>query len=95
MLKDIVDVVPLGGYCLHVRFEDGIEGDVDVAEIVSFVGVLAELKQPSEFAKVRVDAETGTIAWPNGADLDPVVLYARITGTPVTTLVPPLAPSAR
>jgi hypothetical protein len=24
-----------------------------------------------------------TVAWPNGADLDPDVLYGRITGTPV------------
>lgn len=88
MLKDIVEVSQLGGYRLHVRFEDGIEGDVDVAEIVSFVGIFAALREPSEFAKVRVDAETGTVAWPNGADIDPVVLYARITGTPVTTHLP-------
>ena len=27
------------------------------------------------FAQVRVDPETGTVAWPNGADLDPDVLH--------------------
>ena len=25
----------------------------------------------------------GTVAWPNGTDLDPDVLYARITKTPI------------
>jgi hypothetical protein len=25
----------------------------------------------------------GTVAWPNGTDLDPDVLYARITATPI------------
>lgn len=29
----------------------------------------------SLFAEVRAEAETGTIGWPNGADLDPDVLH--------------------
>jgi hypothetical protein len=31
MLKDIVDVKPLGEYRLYLRFEDGAEGIVDLA----------------------------------------------------------------
>lgn len=31
MLKDIVDVRPLTGYRLYLRFEDGADGDVDVS----------------------------------------------------------------
>lgn len=30
---------------------------------------------PELFRAVRVDEEAGTIVWPNGADLDPDVLY--------------------
>ena len=30
---------------------------------------------PELFRSVRVDEEAGTIVWPNGADLDPDVLY--------------------
>ncbi len=31
--------------------------------------------------QVTVDPVSGTIAWPNDTDLDPDVLYARVTGT--------------
>ncbi len=48
--------------------------------MVHFDGVFAPLRNREEFLKVYVDSEIGTICWPNGADLDPDVLYARITG---------------
>jgi hypothetical protein len=49
------------------------------------------LRDPTFFAAVRVDLEAGTVVWPNGADLDPLVLHARITGRPVELALP--APS--
>lgn len=83
MLKDVVDVRPMDGYRLHLRFEDGAEGDVDVAELVCFDGVFAPLRDRAAFASVRVDADLGTVVWPNGADLDPAVLYSKVTGAPL------------
>ena len=83
MLKDIIAATALADYRLHLRFEDGVEGLVDLAPHLSFRGVFEPLKDPAYFARVRVDAELGTVVWPNGADLDPDVLYARLTGTSV------------
>jgi hypothetical protein len=80
MLKDIVDVQPLAGYQLHLRFDDGVEGIVDISQIIEFTGIFTPLNNPDYFAKVRVNHDLGTIQWENEADLDPVVLYARITG---------------
>lgn len=80
MMVDVVEVRPLGGYRLYLRFEDGVEGEVDVTGIVPFEGVFAPLGDPARFAEVRVLAELGTVGWPNGADLDPDVLYAKVTG---------------
>lgn len=80
MLKDIVEVRPLGGHRVFLRFEDGIQGELDLGEMIRFTGVFEPLKDEREFAKVRVEPECGTIVWPNGADLDPDVLYAAITG---------------
>lgn len=80
MLKDIVEVRPLEHHRLHLRFEDGVEGEVDVAALVPFEGVFADLRDPETFRSVAVNPELGTICWPNGADLDPDVLYACVTG---------------
>ena len=82
MLMDIIAARALGDYRLHLRFEDGVEGVVDLAALLSFQGIFEPLRDPAYFAQVRVDADLGTVAWPNGADLDPDVLYGRVTGTP-------------
>ncbi len=89
MLKDIVEARPLGQHRLFLRFEDGIEGQVDIAGMVEFTGILAPLADPTYFAEVNTDPETGTVTWPNGADLDPDVLYAAVTGVPVERLMAP------
>jgi hypothetical protein len=79
MLKDIVAARALGDYCLHLEFEDGVQGIVDLANL-RFRGIFEPLRDTDYFALVHVDPELGTVAWPNGADLDPDVLYGRITG---------------
>ena len=83
MLKDIVEAQALGGYRLYLRFEDGVHGEVDLSELVDFKGVFAPLRVVEEVAKVRVDPDLGTVCWPNGADLDPDVLYSVVTGKPI------------
>jgi hypothetical protein len=83
MLQDVLEATPMAGYRLKLRFEDGIEGVVDVAKCVSFTGVFAPLRDTAEFAAVRVDPELGAVCWPCGADLDPDVLYALVTGAPM------------
>ena len=83
MLKDIVEARPVGGYKLFLRFEDGVSSEVDVSTLIEFRGVFEPLRDVHEFAKVRVEPELGTVVWPNGADLDPDVLYAVLTGHPI------------
>lgn len=83
MLKDIVEVKPLGGYRLYLRFEDGVAGELDFAGRLRFEGVFAPLRDPAVFAQVRIHPDLGTVAWPNGADLDPDVLYAELSGTAI------------
>lgn len=83
MLRDVISVEALPEHRLRVRFDDGTEGVVDVAEMVEFTGVFAPLREPEFFAKATVNAELGTVCWPNNADLDSDVLYAKVAGVPV------------
>ena len=77
-VHDVVAVEVLGHYRLRLTFDDGAAGDVDLHELQTRPGVFAPLTDPSFFAEVRVDPESGTIAWPNGVDLDPCELYADV-----------------
>jgi hypothetical protein len=71
---------------LQISFEDGTEGVIDVASLVEFTGVFESLRDEEYFAQVRVDPDVGTVTWPNGADLDPDVLYSLVSGEPLPDL---------
>jgi hypothetical protein len=83
MLQDVVEARPTGDYRIYLRFEDGTSGELDLGTMIRFTGVFAPLRDAKEFARVRVDREAGTIVWPNGADIDPDVLYAAVSGKPI------------
>jgi len=71
----------LGGHRLWLRFDDGAEGEIDMKPFLEpFINLFAPLEDPKYFAKVRVRRAAGTIAWPNGVELDPDVLHSRVTG---------------
>ena len=72
MLKDIVEVKPLGDYRLYLRFEDGVAGEVDFAGRLRFEGVFAPLRDPAVFAQVRIHPELGTVAWPRSGSRCPL-----------------------
>jgi hypothetical protein len=80
MFYDIVRAIPLADRRLQLVFDDGSQGEIDLRSQISFSGIFQALERDDEFRRVRVNGDTGTIEWPNGADLDPVVLYAAITG---------------
>ena len=64
----------LGHYRLRVGFSDGSSRDVDLRGELHGP-VFEPFADPDFFAQVRVDDELGTVVWPNGADLDPLVLH--------------------
>ena len=79
---DVTGAEILGHYRLRLTFSDGLVGDVGLSDLRDWGGVFTPLRDPDTFAQVRVDPETGTIAWPDGADLAPEVLYERASAHP-------------
>ena len=68
-----VEVMP--PYGLRLVFDDGLEREVDLG--LELWGPMFEpLRDPEFFARVTV--EHGTVSWPNGVDLDPVVLHGDL-----------------
>ena len=73
-----VEVKALEGYRLWIKYSDGVEGVVDLSDLVG-KGVFALWKDYREFHKVYI-GPGGAIAWGGEIDLCPDALYLRITG---------------
>ena len=70
----IVKVDHLGGLALRLSFDDGLVRDLDLDPMLHG-GVLEALRDTALFARAHVEETAGTVAWPNGVDLDPDVLH--------------------
>jgi hypothetical protein len=73
----VTSVEVLGHYRLRLAFSDGSQRDVDLTGTLHGP-VFEPLAEPEFFTQVRVDEERGTVAWPNGAYLDPLVLHGDV-----------------
>jgi hypothetical protein len=81
-LPAVAGVAVVGDRVLRLLFTDGTTGDVDFSA-EQWTGVLAPLNDPAYFVQVLVDAEAGTIAWPDGIDLAPEPLYEEAKAHPL------------
>lgn len=82
VVSDLVHAIAvevIADHRLHVRFDDGSEGEVDFRDD-DFRGVFEPLRDPAYFAQVAVDEELGTVVWPNDADIAPETLHDWATG---------------
>jgi hypothetical protein len=76
-MVDVVEGRYVTGYTIFLRFEDGTEGEVDLSEKLHGA-VFEPLLNLEYFASFRVNPDTGTIEWPNGADFAPEFLYEKV-----------------
>jgi len=74
MLLHVTKAEYVGDYKVDVSFNDGRKGVADLSPALRG-GVFAPLKDKDLFSKLAVDAELGTISWPNGVDLAPEYIY--------------------
>ena len=77
MILHVVEVKYVRDYVIWVKFNDGIDGEVDLsAELEG--EVFGPLKDKDVFKTVKVDPLLQTIIWDNGADLAPEFLYDNL-----------------
>lgn len=81
MIPHVVAAEIVNDYRIRLTFSDGAKGIVDFrAQIVGRGGVFAALEVPSMFGAFQIDADAGTLVWPNGVDFCPATLHALATG---------------
>lgn len=74
MLVHVTEARPLGEHRIWLRFDDGLEGELDLAD--ELLGPVFEpLRDPRYFANFTLDL---TLTWPNGADFAPEFLHALL-----------------
>jgi hypothetical protein len=74
-MVDVTAVRVIRDRRVKLWFSDGSEREVDLTPFLWGPVFEAIANDDQAFNEVRVDPETGTITWPNGADLDPDVLH--------------------
>jgi hypothetical protein len=64
----------VGPYTLAVAFDDRTEQVIDFEPVLRGE-LFGPLRDQAMFRAVGLDAEAGTLVWPNGADFDPATLH--------------------
>jgi hypothetical protein len=74
MFLHVTSVTYLEGYKLRLTFNDDAVKEVDLQDEL-YGEVFEPLREVALFRQVRVNPDTNTIEWPNGADFAPEFLY--------------------
>jgi hypothetical protein len=79
LTPDVTAVSVVRHGVLHLTFADGLAGEADVLDCMRGP-VFKQARTASGFPAVSVDAESGTVVWPGGADLAPPIAAASSPG---------------
>jgi len=74
LLHTITECRAEGNYTLWLRFDDGLEGSVDLGALVLTDSYLA-ISDAETFARVAIDPVSNAVTWAGGIKLDPEMLY--------------------
>jgi hypothetical protein len=70
----VVNAKACGPHSVDLTFKDGRRKRVNLLPLLEGP-VFQPLRDPTFFARLRLDATAGTVVWPNGADIAPEALY--------------------
>ena len=75
--REVIEVKIIKDYTVELVFDDLKKGIVDLRKFLGR-GIFKILLDQKKFRQMKVDAELGTICWPNGADIAPDRLYMEV-----------------
>ena len=81
-----IAVKPLEGCKIWLRYEDGVEGEVDLSDVAG-KGVFAAWDDRAFFESVRLD-EYRAVRWGEDIDICSDAIYMEITGKTVDEVLP-------
>ncbi|MEX0774233.1 MAG: DUF2442 domain-containing protein [Phycisphaeraceae bacterium] len=84
----VTSVQPKSGFRLHVRFSDGVEGDIDLSHLAGR-GVFQLWDQPGRFEQVRA-TDHGSLAWSEDVEICADAVYLELTGKQARDIFPGL-----
>lgn len=76
-IVDVTNVRVLSRYVVELTFDDGAVKVLDLEDWLVGPAFRAVRDDYEQFCAVGVNADSGTIEFPNGADLSPAALYLR------------------
>ncbi len=76
MTREVIEARIVKDYTVEVVFDNLKKGIIDLRRYLGR-GIFKELLDKKKFRRMKVDAELGTICWPNGADIAPDTLYSH------------------
>ena len=89
MIKKLTEVRVLDNYRLWLRFDDGIEGEVDFSRKAR-TGVYAPWEDYDYFRRAQV-GPSGELVWDDQVDFSPDSLWFQVTGRAPTEPEPGVA----
>jgi hypothetical protein len=84
----LLEVKPLEGFSLYVKYSDGVEGNVDLSEFAG-KGVFALWNDYSQFEKVTIGSSS-ELVWNEDVDMDGLGIYLKLTGKKPEDVLPKL-----
>ncbi|OFW15804.1 MAG: hypothetical protein A3F70_01045 [Acidobacteria bacterium RIFCSPLOWO2_12_FULL_67_14] len=83
-----VDVKALSNFRIWLRYDDGIQGEVDLSDLAGH-GVFKAWNDLVVFGSVRLGSH-GAIEWESDIDICPDAMYLRLTGKSPEDIFPGL-----
>lgn len=88
-MMNLIEVVPRGRFRLYLKYDDGVEGVVDLSALAGR-GVFSRWLESGVFEAVGLSA-AGCPEWPGDIDLCADALYMQLTGKRPEDVFPALA----